>query len=105
MTRKVTYDELKTLLAGSKPVLVDFSAPWCQPCQAMAPVVEALAGELTEQVEVVLVDLDEEMDAAVAFRVRGVPTFIAMRGGLEVGRRTGAMPGAALKQWVSSSLG
>lgn len=101
MAKSVTNDELQALLKGDKPVLVDFHAAWCGPCKSMAPAIEALSEELGDKVEVVKVDVDQEMDASMQFKVRGIPTLVLMRRGVEVARKSGAMPAPALKSWVA----
>lgn len=100
----ISYDKLKLKIAEGKPLLVDFSASWCGPCKVMAPVVEASAVELADKVEIVLVDMDEEIQAAIDYGVRGVPTFVLLRDGRELARRSGAVPAVAFKQWVVAQL-
>lgn len=102
--KSINHEELKAKIAEGKPLLVDFSAPWCNPCKVMAPVLHALAPALAGTVEMVMVDMDNELDAAVAFQVRAVPTFLVMRDGKEVARRSGAVPAAAFKQWVEQHV-
>lgn len=104
MTKTISHDELKALMAGHKPVLVDFFATWCQPCKAMAPAIDALATELGDTVEVVKVDVDESFEAAAEFQVRGVPTFVVIRQGLVAAKRSGAMPAGPFKQWVETAV-
>ena len=104
MTKSITHDELKALMASDKPVLVDFFATWCQPCKAMEPAIDALAVELDGSVEVVKIDVDEHRAACAEFQVRGVPTFVVLSRGAVAAMRSGAMPAGPFKQWVEAAL-
>jgi thioredoxin 1 len=70
-------------------VLVDFTAGWCSPCRALAPVVARVAEEMWGRVTVAGVDADACPELASRFRVRGLPTLIVFQGGQEIARRTG----------------
>ena len=69
----------KEVLNSEKPVLVDFYADWCGPCNAMAPIVEELATELNEKAKVGKINVDENSDIAVEYNVMSIPTFIIFR--------------------------
>jgi thioredoxin len=71
------------------PVLVDFNAAWCSPCKALAPIVARIADETSGRLTVASVDVDACPHLAAQFRVRGVPTLVVFRDGIEVARRTG----------------
>ncbi len=92
------------VLQAGVPVLVDFSATWCQPCRAIAPFVDQLAGEYEGRVKVTTVDIDESPGTAQKFRIRGVPTLLMIKGGQVVGQQVGAVPKAKIQQLINSAL-
>jgi thioredoxin 1 len=86
----------KELINGDKPVLVDFFAEWCGPCQMMAPVLNDLSSDVKGKATILKVDIDKNPQAAAAFQVRGVPTFMIFKGGKSVWRQSGALPKSEL---------
>ncbi|MDX1416756.1 MAG: thioredoxin [Candidatus Promineifilaceae bacterium] len=76
--------------ATNKPVLIDFWATWCGPCQITKPILEKLAEEYGDKVEFMPVNVDDSREVLEQFRVLAIPTIITMRNGKEVGRVSGA---------------
>ena len=79
----------KEVLKSEKPVLVDFYADWCGPCNAMAPVIEELAKELEGKDKVGKINVDENPDIAVEYNVMSIPTLIVFKNGKEEKRLVG----------------
>lgn len=82
--------------------LLDFWASWCSPCQAMKPVISEIEKELKGQVEVIQINVDENQAEASKYGVMGIPTFIVLKDGKEVGRKTGVTPKADLLKMISA---
>ncbi len=79
----------ETVEGASTPVLVDFSATWCQPCKALAPLVDQVAKEFEGKLLVRKVDIDQARQTAIRFGIQGVPTCIFFKDGAEVDRFMG----------------
>lgn len=84
------------VLKAEQPVLVDFYADWCGPCQMMGPVVEEIAGEVSHA-KVCKINIDEQMAIAQKYGVMTIPTFALFQKGELVKKEIGALPKAVLK--------
>lgn len=96
-----TFSEL---ISGDQPVLVDFFATWCGPCQMMQPILEDTARQLGEKIKIVKVDVDRNTFAASKFQVRGVPTLILFHKGEVIWRQSGVVPAHQLVNIVETHL-
>lgn len=93
---KITAENFEQeVLQSEKPVLVDFYADWCGPCQMMAPVIEEIAGEVTD-VKVGKLDIDSEIEIAQRYGVMSIPTLILFKNGEVAKKDLGAKPKKAV---------
>lgn len=94
----------KEVLKSDGPVLVEFTAVWCQPCKMLDPIVNQLAEEWQGQVKVVKLDVDDSPDLAMQYQVMGVPTLILFKGGKPAERVSGFQPKDRLVQKLRPAL-
>ena len=90
------------VLQSSTPVLIDFWAPWCGPCRAIAPVVEELANEYAGKLKVVKMNVDDNQQTPSRYGVRGIPNLIVFKNGQVAEQIVGAVPKTRLTQAIES---
>ncbi|MBT3405070.1 thioredoxin [archaeon] len=87
------------------PVIIDFWASWCGPCQMMGPVFEELSEDFVGKLKFVKVNIEEEENLPAQFEVSGIPCLIVTKDGKEIDRIVGFVPKEALKEKIESILG
>jgi len=90
------------VIKSEKPVLVDFYAPWCGPCQMLSPVIEELAKEVGDKAAIYKVNVDQEGDLANKFNVMSVPTIIVFKGGKPAHQANGTQSKEKLKKMLGA---
>ncbi|AIE72894.1 MULTISPECIES: thioredoxin [unclassified Synechocystis] len=99
MAVKKQFASFAEMLAGSpKPVLVDFYATWCGPCQMMAPILEQVGSHLRQQLQVVKIDTDKYPAIATQYQIQSLPTLVLFKQGQPVHRIEGVQQAAQLIQ-------
>jgi thioredoxin 1 len=84
--------------------LVDFWAPWCGPCHALAPSIEAVSEKFATRLRVGKVNVDAAPELAEKFNIRGIPTLVLLKGGLPVSKVVGVHPRDEIVQWIDQYL-
>ncbi|MSR41510.1 MAG: thioredoxin [Phycisphaerales bacterium] len=91
------------VLQSSVPVLIDFWAPWCQPCLKLAPTIDELANDFAGRAKVAKLDIDSAMELALKFDINTIPTVLIMKGGQTIAR-FGASPKAVYAEALEKAL-
>ncbi|KAG5544196.1 hypothetical protein RHGRI_016821 [Rhododendron griersonianum] len=103
--KKQTFSSFDELLANSdKPVLVDFYATWCGPCQFMAPVLNEVSAAMIDKIQVVKIDTEKYPSIADKYRIEALPTFIIFKDGEPYDRFEGALTVNQLMERIESAL-
>jgi len=103
--RAVTEQSFKQeVLQSDKPVLVDFWAAWCGPCRMVSPILDQIASENTDKLDIVKVNVDENPQLAVDYQITSIPALKVFKGGEVVQSIVGAKPKAALEADLAAFL-
>jgi len=104
MALEITDSNSKDYLDGDKLLVVDFWAPWCGPCKAIAPVIEELANEFENQVVIGKCDVDENTDLPASYGIRNIPTILFFKNGEVVDKHVGAATKSVLADKIKALL-
>ncbi|MDR1112198.1 MAG: thioredoxin [Bacteroidales bacterium] len=104
MALTIDSTNFDSLISGEQLVVIDFWAPWCGPCRALAPVVEELAKEYEGKAIIGKCDTDENNEIAVKFGVRNIPMLVFLKGGEVKDTLVGAVPKAKIAELINKHL-
>jgi thioredoxin 1 len=97
----MTFQEI---INQDKPVLVDFFATWCGPCQMMSPILDEVKSNLQDSVSIIKIDVDKNQQVAAEYQVRGVPTLILFKNGKQLWRQSGVVSSNQLTQIIKQHI-
>ena len=97
-----TFDS--EVIKSNIPVLVDFWAVWCGPCQALTPTIESVATEHEGKVKVCKVNVDENPNVAARYGIRSIPTIFLFKGGQTIGQLIGNVPKGAINEFLKRAF-
>lgn len=104
MALEITNDNFQQYLDADKPLVIDFWATWCGPCRTIAPILEELAEEYKDKVNIGKCNVEESNDVAVKYSVRQIPTVLFIKGGEIVDKHVGAAPKSLFEEKIAKLL-
>ena len=84
-------DTFQDIIKSEKPVLIDFFATWCGPCQMLGPILKQVKDSLGERISIIKIDVDKNQEIASVYQVRGVPTMMLFQNGQQLWRQSGVL--------------
>lgn len=84
-------NSFNTIISSEKPVLIDFYATWCGPCQTLGPILKEVKDTLGERISILKIDVDKNQELAATYQVRGVPTMMLYQKGKQLWRQSGVI--------------
>ena len=106
MTKQTTDNSFKEeVLESSLPVLVDFWAPLCGPCRQLSPVIDEIAKEMANRLDVYKCNVDDNPETPSQYMVRGIPAMMIFKDGKLIDSKVGGLPKNALIEWINKTIG
>ena len=103
--KNLNLDNFDNEISNSKtPVLVDLWAEWCGPCKSLTPILEEISDDMSDKIQVVKVNLDENQDLAMKYSIRSIPTLLLFKQGQLIDTKVGLLPKSDLVDWISSKI-
>ena len=103
-TVKSTDESFDQLVKDNKILICDSWAEWCGPCHMVAPSLEEISNEMSDQLSVAKHNIDEEPNTPTKYGVRGIPTMILMKDGNHVSTKVGAVPKSEIVSWIKENI-
>lgn len=104
MALEITDSNVDEIMAGGKPVVIDFGAEWCGPCKTIAPIIDELANEYKDQVTIGKCDVDANPELAAKYSIRNIPTILYIKDSEVVDKLVSAVPKAKIEEKIKALI-
>ena len=98
-----TDETFNKIISENKLVLVDFWAPWCSPCKQIGPILEEISDEMSNEVVIAKLNIDEEVNTGTKFGIRGIPTMLLFKSGELKATKVGATTKSNIVSWIKEN--
>ncbi|MCF8274826.1 MAG: thioredoxin [Flavobacteriaceae bacterium] len=94
----------QNIINSETPILVDFFAEWCNPCKILAPILKEVKAELGDLIKIIKIDVDKNQALSAKYQVRGVPTMILFKNGVQIWKQSGVMDKNQIVSIIKSNI-
>ena len=101
---KATDENFESLIKSQKPILIDFWAPWCSPCKMLEPILDEISKEMTNEITIAKLNIDNDPNTPTKFSIRGVPTMMIFKNGETKSVKNGATTKSNIVSWIKENI-
>ena len=101
---KATDENFESLIKSQKPILIDFWAPWCSPCKMLEPILDEISKEMTNEITIAKLNIDNDLNTPTKLSIRGVPTMMIFKNGETKSVKNGATSKSNIVSWIKENI-
>jgi len=101
---KATDENFESLIKSQKPILIDFWAPWCSPCKMLERILDEISKEMTNEITIAKLNIDNDPNTPTKFSIRGIPTMMIFKNGETKSVKNGATTKSNIVSWIKENI-